>query len=52
MQIKLQLGKLRLDLPLAQIIETQQQTNNVEVLPVTLEHSRFAHFLDEFRELR
>lgn len=38
MQIKLQLGKLRLALPLREIVENQQQTNNVEILPVTLEH--------------
>ena len=38
MQIKLQLGKLKLNLPLAEVIETQRQTNNVEVLPVTLTH--------------
>lgn len=38
MQIKLQLGKLRLALPLKEIIETQQQTNNIEILPVTLAH--------------
>jgi len=38
MQIKLQLGKLRLALPLKEIIETQQQTNSIEILPVTLAH--------------
>lgn len=38
MQIKLQLGKLRLNLPLAEVIESQQQTNNIEVLPITLMH--------------
>jgi PIN domain nuclease of toxin-antitoxin system len=38
MQIKLQLGKLSLKLPLAVVIEGQQQTNGVEVLPVRLEH--------------
>jgi PIN domain nuclease of toxin-antitoxin system len=38
MQIKLQSGKLKLDLPLATIIENQKKTNNVEVLPVTLAH--------------
>lgn len=37
-QIKLQLGKLQLRLPLASVIEGQQQTNNAEVLPVTLDH--------------
>jgi PIN domain nuclease of toxin-antitoxin system len=38
MQIKLQSGKLKLDLPLATIIENQKKTNNVDVLPVTLAH--------------
>ncbi|MEW6620019.1 MAG: type II toxin-antitoxin system VapC family toxin [bacterium] len=38
MQIKLQLGKLKFSVPLKEIIETQQQTNNVKVLPVTLPH--------------
>lgn len=38
MQIKLSLGKLRLTLPLREIIEAQQQTNNVEIVPITLAH--------------
>ncbi len=38
MQIKLQLGKLKLNLPLAEVIERQQQTNSIEVLPVMLAH--------------
>jgi PIN domain nuclease of toxin-antitoxin system len=38
MQIKLQMGKLKLNLPLVEIIESQQQRNNIEVLPVTLAH--------------
>jgi PIN domain nuclease of toxin-antitoxin system len=38
MQIKLQLGKLRLKLPLAEVIDGQRQTNGVEVLSVELEH--------------
>jgi PIN domain nuclease of toxin-antitoxin system len=38
MQIKSQLGKLELKLPLEEIINTQQQTNNVQVLPITLAH--------------
>jgi PIN domain nuclease of toxin-antitoxin system len=37
-QIKLQLGKLKLGLPLTQVIESQRQVNNVQVLPVTLDH--------------
>jgi len=38
MQIKLQSGKLKLDHPLAEMIESQQQINNIELLPVTLAH--------------
>ena len=37
-QVKLQLGKLRLSLPLAKLIESQQQTNGLQVLPITLAH--------------
>ncbi|MEG3974265.1 type II toxin-antitoxin system VapC family toxin [Microcoleus sp. herbarium8] len=37
-QIKLQLGKLSLNLPLPELIETQQQTNNIELLPINLIH--------------
>jgi PIN domain nuclease of toxin-antitoxin system len=38
MQIKLQLGKLTLKLPLATVIKGQQQANRIKVLPVTLSH--------------
>ncbi|MSS73629.1 MAG: type II toxin-antitoxin system VapC family toxin [Candidatus Latescibacteria bacterium] len=38
MQIKSQLGKLRLSLPLSEIIRGQQQANHIEILPVTLDH--------------
>lgn len=38
MQIKLQLGELKLNLPLAELVESQQQTNNLEILPVMLTH--------------
>lgn len=38
MQIKIQLGKLRLDLPLSELLLAQQQINKIEVLPVKLEH--------------
>ncbi len=38
MQIKLQLGKLKLNLPLADVIESQRRVNNIEVLPVALTH--------------
>ncbi len=37
-QIKLQLGKLSLNLPLPELIETQQQTNNIELLSIDLTH--------------
>ncbi len=39
MQIKLQLGKLHLRLSLAEVIVSQQQTNDLQVLPVALSHS-------------
>ncbi len=56
MQIKLQLGKLKLTLPLAEIIESQQQRNNIEILPVLLPHvlalqSLPAHHKDPFDRL-
>lgn len=38
MQIKQQLGKLKLNSPLAEIVANQQTTNGVEVLPATLAH--------------
>ena len=38
MQIKLQLDKLVLSAPLPQIISDQQQTNNLQILPITLPH--------------
>ena len=38
MQIKLQLGKLDLRLPLAEVIASQQQSNDIQVLPVALGH--------------
>ena len=38
MQIKLQLGKLILTLPLADIVTSQQQTNGIDILPVALAH--------------
>jgi PIN domain nuclease of toxin-antitoxin system len=37
MQIKIQLGKLRLDVPLAELIREQQE-NGIEVLPVESSH--------------
>jgi len=55
-QIKLQLGKLKLALPLKEIVESQQQTNSVEVLPITLAHvlaleNLPAHHKDPFDRL-
>lgn len=38
MQIKLQLGKLKLATPLAQIVASQRHANTIEVLAITLDH--------------
>lgn len=38
MQIKIQLGKLQFPKPLDQMIAEQQETNQIEILPVALEH--------------
>ena len=38
MQIKSQLGRLTLHRPLTEIVTNQQQTNGVQILPVTLAH--------------
>lgn len=38
MQIKSQLGKLTLSLPLQALIESQQQQNHIKLVPVNLEH--------------
>lgn len=38
MQIKTQLGKMQLDKPLEEIIAHQQQTNQMQVLPIALGH--------------
>jgi PIN domain nuclease of toxin-antitoxin system len=38
MQIKIQLGKLKLSLSLAELVESQQRVNNFAILPITLEH--------------
>ena len=38
MQIKIKLGKLRLSLPLNELIKNQQETNNLTVSPVALTH--------------
>ncbi len=38
MQVKSQIGKLKLDRSLKEIIEQQRHINNLELLPVTFEH--------------
>jgi PIN domain nuclease of toxin-antitoxin system len=38
MQVKSQLGKLTLNLPLSEIIKGQQETNKLIILPMALEH--------------
>lgn len=38
-QIKVQLGRLKLDLPLVELVKSQQTTNQIEVLPIRLEHA-------------
>ena len=38
MQIKIQLGKLKLNLPLKELVNNQQETNDLTVLPVALAH--------------
>jgi len=38
MQIKVQLGKLDLRIPLAEMLKVQQQDNDLKVLSITLEH--------------
>ena len=38
MQIKIQLGKLKLSLPLKELVNNQQEANDLTVLPVTLAH--------------
>ncbi|MDL1909217.1 type II toxin-antitoxin system VapC family toxin [Chloroflexi bacterium CFX6] len=37
-QIKKQLGKITLSVPLMEMLESQQQVNGVEILPVNLNH--------------
>lgn len=38
MQIKIQLGKIGLQLPLRDLIESQKRDNEVEILPIKTEH--------------
>ena|SRR2546421_8699537 len=56
MQIKMQTGKLRLAIPLRQLIREQVQTNGLRLLPVVLKHvltldSLPAHHKDPFDRL-
>jgi PIN domain nuclease of toxin-antitoxin system len=43
-QIKRQIGRLQLDVPLAQMIQAQQSANDLHILPVELHH---VYVLDE-----
>ena len=38
MQIKIQLGRLKLSLPLRELVKIQQETNDLTISPVTLTH--------------
>lgn len=56
MQIKIQLGKLKLSLPLRELVESQQQVNGLQVLTIELVHvlaldSLTAHHKDPFDRL-
>ena len=37
-QVKIQLGKLKLNQPLKELIKSQQETNGLQILPVELSH--------------
>jgi|ERR1043165_1843797 PIN domain nuclease of toxin-antitoxin system len=55
-QIKIQLGKLKFTVSLRELVESQQQTNGVQILPVGLEHvlaldALPAHHKDPFDRL-
>jgi len=56
MQIKQQFGKLKLRLPLTELIENQKQNNGFEILPINSEHVLFLdnlprHHKDPFDRL-
>lgn len=38
MQIKIRLGKLKVSLPLAELVHSQQAANDINILPVALPH--------------
>jgi len=48
MQIKRQLGKLSLNLPLPELIASQQQTNGLQLLPIELNHIFMLENLPQF----
>jgi PIN domain nuclease of toxin-antitoxin system len=48
MQIKGQLGKLSLNLPLPELIASQQQTNGLQLLPIELYHIFMLENLPQF----
>jgi PIN domain nuclease of toxin-antitoxin system len=55
-QIKFQLGKLKLKMPLADLIESQQKANQIVIMPISLPHilnldSLPAHHRDPFDRL-
>ena len=39
MEVKIQLGKLRFERPLAQMLSEQQNQNRLQILPITLAHA-------------
>lgn len=49
MQIKLQLGKLKLNDPLRTFVGYQQQADDLQILPITIEH---VYALDAFPSQR
>ncbi len=55
-QIKRQLGKLKLQMPLPEVVQSQQEANGLVILPITLAHvleldSLPAHHKDPFDRL-
>lgn len=46
MQIKVSRGKLQLDLPLSELINTQITINNLQILPLELSHKGCSRKLD------
>ena len=50
MQIKIQLGKLKLRLPLEEIVQSQIIENNIQLLDITAQHVFKLSSLDEFHK--